>query len=296
MRLYVSAPEVGDDAYWSQLSMWDQPTLSYEDVADVLGMTVAGVRQAYARRATTGFPAPAMRRSRYSLWSPRQIYDYITTARPRLEPHIPALFPRTLGRRPMSSVFVAAEQWRDFTPSLWPDPAAWEVAAHYWQPSDGRDGQIIVLYPATGGYAMDRDTAATVGAYYAETRFLAHSQAVAIVTDDSRPLPGGGLQPAVLIFEHQARKYPPLCSIRLRRRLARDVDATTPRPPGYELGWFDLAALLRCDLPWWPVLSRRVEVMARWRPGDECDLSAVPQNTTEADPDQGRDELRHPGQ
>lgn len=261
--LFVAAPVTGSEEYWSSVSMWDAADLSTADVATMLKRTEAAVRQAL-RRDTTGFPPSAIPGTRHR-WSARQIYDYVRNRQRRRHSEIPTAFPDVTGRLVQPAVLVAAEQWRSGPSPALPDAAAWSTVVQYWQPCDGRDIQLAVLYPAATGHRMNRAGAVEVATRYAQQAFASDGGAAAVVmiTDETRPAPGGGEQAAVIVVESAPRMYPPSSSVRYRAGAGGECHGVSV----YEIGWFDLAAVFRTDLPWWPPVLRSAEVMVRWRPG-----------------------------
>lgn len=253
----------GSEEYWSSVSMWDAAGLSTADVAAMLRRTEAAVRQAL-RRDTTGFPQSAVPGTRHR-WSPRQIYDYVRDRQRRRQSEIPTVFPDVTDRVVQPAVFVAAEQWRSGPSPALPDAASWSTVVQYWQPCDGRDIQLAVLYPAATGRRMSRAGAVEVATRYAQQAFASDGGAAAVVmiTDETRPAPDGGEQTAVVVVESAPRMYPPSSAVRYRAGAGVERQEVSV----YEVGWFDLAAVFRADLPWWPPVLRSAEVMVRWRPG-----------------------------
>lgn len=261
--LFVTAPITGSAEYWSSVSMWDAADLPTADVATMLKRTEAAVRQAL-RRDTTGFPPSAVPGTRHR-WSARQIYDYVRNRQRRRHSEIPTVFPDVTDRLVQPAVLVAAEQWRSEPSPALPDAAAWSTVVQYWRPCDGRDIQLAVLYPVAAGHRMSRAGAVEVATRYAQQAFASDGGAAAVVmiTDETRPAPGGGEQAAVIVVESAPRMYPPSSALRYRA----GGGGERPGVSVYEIGWFDLAAAFRTDLPWWPPVLRSAEVMVRWRPG-----------------------------
>ncbi|MBN9636435.1 MAG: hypothetical protein J0H22_14805, partial [Actinobacteria bacterium] len=108
-------------------------------------------------------------------------------------------------------------------------------------------------------------------------RFL-HERAIAsvvvVITDEAdRPVPNSEseLQRTVVVAEVGDRVWLPMNTLspptwpsrRSWRSSQSDLDAD-PSTSVYDLGWCDLLYLLRVELPWWPVGSRCVDVIAGW--------------------------------
>lgn len=282
-RLRTLAPPSGSNDYWSAISDWSRPLLDTRDVGQMLGMEEGAVRQQgfRAERGSSRFPVPA-RFGRAKRWSADQIYDYIRAKRPRLLTAIPALHLNTTAGELAPAVFVAAERWQGTARAGNYDPAKLSLVVHYWKPGDGRGSQVALAYPASST-PMSRADAAAVGAILAQQLFRNDdddpdsTQALAVVTDELRPLGADAhrQQPAVIVIERGNRRYPPMFApsitvMRATSRAADDAGTTTVA----EIGWFDLAYLLRTDLPWWPCALRSPSVVAAWHPGQSERVAA----------------------
>lgn len=226
------------------------------------------------RGSGSSFPLP-VRCGRARRWSADQVYAYIRAKKPRMVADIPALHLDTTAGDPAPAVFVAAERWQGTASAGQNDPAKLALVVQYWKPGDGRESQVALAYP-TSSTPISRTDAAAVGAILAQQLFRNDddpdsTQAVAVVTDDVRPLGDDAArrQPAVIVIERGDRLYPPMFvpSITARRAASRADAADAAQTTVAEVGWFDLAYLFRTDLPWWPPALRSPDIVAAWDPG-----------------------------
>lgn len=279
-RLRVEARVSAGDEYWSAISNWARPLLDTRDVGEMLGMAEGAVRQQgfrAERGSGSSFPL-SVRLGRARRWSADQVYDYIRAKKPRLLAGIPALHLNTAAGELAPAVFVAAERWQGTARAGNNDPAKLSLVIQYWKPGDGRESQVALAYP-TSPAPMSRADAAAAGAIIAQQLFRNDddpdsTQAVAVVTDDLRPLGDDEYrqQPTVIVIERGNRLYPPMFapSITVRRAASRPASAGAVETTVAEVGWFDVAYLLRTDLPWWPCALRSPDVVAQWHP-DQSD-------------------------
>lgn len=235
------APDpIADDEYWQALSRWFAPSLTAMGFAKKLGTSEASVRQHLAQ--TPGFPQPLERGFR-NRWSEAQCYDFLAQYQPKPRSDrgevssVPRLYHHGVGLAPAR--FVAGEvvsvEAASGRAHRWP--------VHLWEPADGR-GQIAVAYTASGRESGERWAPRLLGA-------LRKSSAVVVVTDGTCSLPDGSAQPEVIVADRLGRRGGEVSTL-------------------WRLGWFDVAHLLRVDLPWWPYTLRSTEAIAAWRPGHEC--------------------------
>lgn len=285
VNLHVAAPVSASPEYWRGISTWEAPSLTNDDVADLLGTTAQATHKRLARDAD--FPEPS-RRGRKNTWSASQIYSYIAERMPKRAAHVPRLWPDSAVSQRQSSVFVAAERWQGTATSAMNDPTKLAVVIHYWKPSGDRDDQIAVAYPASP-VAISRIDAAAVAAMLAKQLFCdsdqTHTCALAMVSDDLRPIGANPhpQQPAVVVIEPGERLYPSTFAPTPStiRSAGRALRADQPMTIA-EIGWFDLGALLGTDLPWWPCPLRSLDTIAAWHPG--CPPATVPIATREYSP------------
>ena len=236
---------------WTRGTRWYDAILDASDVSAILGMADGSVRQ-YASKPTVspGFPSPIVRESgRPNLWTPHQIFEYIAAVRSQARDRIPRLYcPPSIG----PAQFLYAEPVTIALPATTiMCRATVEFVTHHWRPADGR-GPIALAYP--GPPAGGGDTVWTHAAALLET--LPSLTAVVLVTDDVCD----GQQPAIGVAE---RGNPPWEELGVTCR----TKAHSGTPAVAELGWDDLANLLRVDIPWWPPLLRDIGQMTAWRPG-----------------------------
>lgn len=193
----------------------------------------------YAAREVPGFPV-AVARGGKNYWSPDQIFRYIDLERPQLRHRIPRLY-APAGINP--AVFLFAERHTVRLAS----GAAIDFAVHHWQPSDGR-GPVAVAYAGPcAGPAWP--FAATL------LELLPAVAAVAIVTSEISHVPGHDVWQAALGVAE--RGQPPFAALGFDRADENVI----------EMGWYELANLLRQDVPWWSASLRDVDAMISWFPG-----------------------------
>lgn len=227
----ISSEPIADDDYWRDVSGWWRPnrTLTTERFAELLGVSVAAIRQYRSRE--DGFPTPASDVGR-TCWVPAEVYRWIEVARPKRRKMIPRLFHGGGNLRP--STFVDSE-----TLTV-PDGAGGQVTwvVHLWQPADAR-GIVAVAY----GEHLTADPEAHADDLLAR---LPQVSAVVVVTDALFHFASGGA--------HDEAFQP-------------EVAVAEPARGTYRCGWFTVAALLRVNVPWWPAGLRRTDDITAWRPG-----------------------------
>lgn len=165
-------------------------------------------------------------------WSSDQIYRYVLTHQPRLQGQIPRLYPfdRDIGpARFLFSQSVSVQSGR--------------FAVHAWQPADQR-GALAMAYPTPDDidnfpcdswHTVDQLLAALP---WASLIAVPSDQLRAVRHDDHWEYSG---QPYVIVAE-SGRKVT-------------------------EVGWFDIANLVRCDLPYWSEKLREHDAIMAWQPG-----------------------------
>lgn len=277
-KTHVVAPLIGSKEIWRSASSWHVPNINVYDFANFLGLKPNSMQQYLARNAP-GFPAPAVRGWR-NLWTPAQIYTYVNTYRPRLQSQIPRFFPMTVAG-PGPAVFLAAERaGRSAVPEL--QLPGCGVVSHYWQPGDGRAAIAIAYIGGPAGFihralgiALAAELLASMGEFVA---------AVAVVTDERLPVPGGEVeQPMIVVAEHLGRVLASSredgggSGSRVRRPARKNQRKVVPSSAGgvvtYELGWADVAGILHADLPWWPQRLRHPESIFNWHPGADTTVT-----------------------
>ena len=232
-------PPIADDEYWRTMSRWWEPSLSPAATAALLGVSTGAIRQYRAREQ--GFPNPVETGTRGGRWAPADIYGWIEAERPKARHLIPRIFHAGRGLQPAAFVTAETVTLTDAHSNSTP----WVI--HLWLPSDGK-GLIAVAY-GDHHTLESRDRAVEL------LTLLPRASAVAVVTDEVRRLfqasdiqGPSGFQAEVAIAE--------------RHLLGREEVIRTGL---YD--WFQLAALLRVNIPWWPAGLRRVEAIESWRPG-----------------------------
>jgi hypothetical protein len=225
-----------DDSYWTSRSSWYRPTIGTDEFAAILGILPASIRQNLLIGAQ-GFPQPMATRGRANLWRPSDIYDYIRRYRPAVIERIPRLYPGTTGLN--AAQFMFAELIEIPDEPNWPP-----FVVHAWRTSDGAP-VIAVAYTATRHRGDDRpraealDWAAAAAALREQLRW---TSAVALLTALARQLPDSSdFEPVVMVADNSG----------------------SPR----ENGWWDVANLLRTDIPWWSSGLTEIDDMLAWRPG-----------------------------
>lgn len=237
----VSEPYAWRDEYWTSKSRWFSPKLDVEAVASILELQDGTVRQ-YVARGVADFPDPMARGGGKNLWSPDQIFRFIDRERPQSRDRIPRLYAPS---RINPAVFLSAER---ITVGPASAEARVEFAIHHWQPSDIR-GPIAVAYPdPRAGEASWRFAPQLL-------KQLPTASAVIVVTNEVAPLPKSqGWQAALAVVE---TGRPALTALGIRGWHTGAV----------ELGWYDLANLLRQDIPWWSKSLRDINEIIHWAPG-----------------------------
>lgn len=214
--------------------------------ADLLGVSTAAFHKLTTRDAR--FPQP-MVSGRPNLWSLDQAYQYVKNRRPKRAAQIPRIYHDGNGLQP--ATWITAERHAPYAAHGNPEP--WIV--HIWQPADDR-GPVAVAYGDAGNSARAAMWAPRLLA------LLESVAAVAVVSEEMHPLPGSvtprGWQADLVVAD--------------RRPGAGPAGVAVER-----YGWFDLANLLRVNLPWWPAGLRRLDDIQAWRPG------AAPQSVRPSD-------------
>lgn len=222
-----------DDAYWTSRARWNYPWL---DNADVAALTDEAT-------AADGLPAPVERRVERDWWTESAIYDFINARRPALRNRIPRLYPLA---KPVAPAH--------FVGTLEPVEVASQglCAIHLWQPADDR-GQIAVAYPQNP-YPTSPGTiaaAAELGELIPEV-----SCVVLVSAGIAAHRHGSGYsyrdpdaQLGISVFD---------------RKIAAD---TMFRHDSRSYAWFDLANLLRTDIPYWSVGLIDIDAISHWAPG-----------------------------
>lgn len=231
------SPVIAEDAYWRSVARWDASSLDASHFAHLLGVSEAAVRQYRGR--DRAFPEPAAT-GRRNTWSQTQAYTYLADHRPKLRHRIPRLY--HLGADLAPARFVAAEVHKLLSTNG--EPRTWVV--HIWQPADDR-GTVAVAYTEEG--------VTVSGARECAPRLLSaltSVSAVAVPTEEW----------CVLMGEADNRFQDEIVVAERRVGLGKDTAVAVDN-----YGWFDLAALLRVNLPWWPVGLRDPEAVRVWRPG-----------------------------
>lgn len=218
---------------WMRNSRWQQVRLGPEAFADYLDTTAESIHDALAR--SVSFPRPAD--ERYGpRWTEYQVFTTILDHYPGLADRVPRMFPAAASLAPAQ--FLGAERVQLGAVS---DGVRDQFVVHYWQPADDR-GVVAVAYP--GSYVQSsnpEDLAEEL------LKSLAVS-AVAVPCGMRGPIPHrefGDSQPVVGVADH--------CATVLSKG---------------RWHWFDLAPLLRVDLPWWPLGLTDLDAILAWRPGD----------------------------
>lgn len=243
----ISSPVIAEDAYWQQHSQWGAPTVDTAEFAKLLGVSIAAFHKLTTR--DPNFPQPAIP-GRPKLWTKVQAFECKRVRRQNRGAQIPRIYHQGDGLQP--AMWVGAERHAPY--DAYGSPKPWIV--HIWQPADDR-GPVAVAY----GDVMTTGRAAHWAPRLLQV--LESVTAVAVVSDEMRPLPGEvsppGWQAELAVAERQHGA-----------------------PPGTAIvetcGWFDLANLLRVNLPWWPAGLRRLDDIQAWRPG------AAPQSVRPSDP------------
>lgn len=225
-----------DDDYWRSTARWYNPWVHASEFARIVGLSERTVQQ-YAVRPIDGFPEPLERGVR-NLWSYEQIFTNIQEYRSGQLDRIPRIY--TPGRGLKAAVFLFAEAVQVSSN----EP---EFVVHHWLPSDGR-GKIAIAY------LIDIQQA---GLYERHARrLLDHLDdvtAVAIPMTELTWLPGSDHKQLTMVVADHTDAV-------LREGATVDLGAR-------RYGWFDVANLLRVDIPWWPLHLRDPEALKNWFPG-----------------------------
>lgn len=269
-------------------AVWHVPMVTAADFAAKLGVTVRTVQNYVC--GDSRFPAPAVAgRGKSNLWTLAQVFDYCATSRANTQaPHrgIPRVYPLCWptpascgGASHLARArFIAAEPvpdiYRDVKPAMCARPDRMPIV-HYWAPGDDQ-GALAVVYLA-GDPELDRWDArdlAVSAARFLHDRDIA-STAVVIADENDRPITNRKeeLQRTVIVAEvADDPVWLPWNAVAVPTTPGRswkpsrlDLSADPPTSV-YDVGTSDLRYLLRRDLPWWPVGSRGVDTVTRWKP------------------------------
>ncbi|OHV03539.1 helix-turn-helix transcriptional regulator [Mycobacterium talmoniae] len=223
---------------WSERTSWNTVVwLNVERTAELTGLKVDTIYH-YVSRKDPKFPQPDSRGGR-TYFAGEQVLRYILEHRRRRRSIVSRLFPRVPDPNPAQ--FMSAE------PCNIPDIG--RFAIHTWRPSDGA-GPVAIAYP-------DRENTLHINNVPKAAAALLNQlppriDAVAVPNGETASLPDDRSQtaPIVVVAERQpVYRYDP-------------VDHGAAR---YK--WWDLANLLRVDLPWWSPLLNDLDAMLAWRPG-----------------------------
>lgn len=234
----IASPVIAEDAYWQQLAQWHHPTLGAEGFAKLLGVSSGSIRQQLLRDGA--FPQP-LSPGRRNLWSPAQAYEFIDRHRPTRRMVIPRIYHRGDDLAP--AAWIAVEQ--HVLPSAQGSSTTWIV--HVWQPADER-GLVALAYTDGGISQLDALKSAPQ-----LLKVLDSASAVVVISEEWKPLPGN-------VSPHRFQ-----AEIVVAERRPGSNDSGGVVIDTY--GWFDLANLLRVNLPWWPIGLRRLKELQAWRPG-----------------------------
>lgn len=233
----VGVAPLGDD-YWRSMASWYTPGVHASEFARIVDLTERTIQQ-YAVRPIDGFPEPLERgQGHRNRWSYEQIFTNIERYRPGLLDRIPRCYTSGRGLKPAVFLFAEAIQVSSDEP---------EFVVHHWLPSDGR-GKVAIAY------VVDFEKASLYQRH--AVRLLEHLDdvtAVAIPTSEITWLPGSDRkQLTMVVADHTKAVLPEGATVDLGAR---------------RCGWFDVANLLRVDIPWWPFHLRDPEAMKNWFPG-----------------------------
>lgn len=231
-----------------------KPLLNAQRFAQVAGITRRTFYQ-YRSAADKGIPEPLEKNAHGEQWSFAQAYAFVAEHRPKRGPNIPRLVPLgDLGR----AQFVAAEAGYAKPPMK---PHATErkmgehliascnlrTITHYWRPTDHR-GQIAVAYlPHVIGRVVN----------------IAWASAIAVsLIDQMQQYVSAVIVPTTMRtdegFDLRAVVAEPVSNASLGVALPVFpwlADESQHGGPLYEIGYSDLAALLRAELPQWGTLE-----------------------------------------
>ncbi|SKY98282.1 Uncharacterised protein [Mycobacteroides abscessus subsp. bolletii] len=222
-----------DDAYWTSRARWDYPWLDSDDVAALSdGATAAD-----------GLPAPVDRRREQDWWTESAIYDFIDARRPALRNRIPRLYPL---RKPASPA--------QFLGTREPVTIASHglCAIHIWQPADDR-GQIAVVYPQNP-YPT---SSGTVAAAAELGERIPQVSCVVLVS--------AGV--AMHRYGSVRRYRDPDAQLGISVYDRKNAADTAFRHDSRSYAWFDLANLLRTDVPYWALGLIDIDAISHWAPG-----------------------------
>lgn len=224
------------NATWEARSRWHHPFTDIERVAELYDVRPDTIRH-YLADQNNPFPREAERVGARKLWALSPLYRHIDTYRPQLRSRIPRLCPLTDSLGP--ATFLG-------TTSFTPERVQYAFALHAWQPADGR-GPVAIAYPEELSHAASPYEIQEVAARFPALSAIAF--ATALTTNVAHPW-NEERQPQIFVY---------------------DRDYTGPFPdnhgqgwPGY--GWFDLANLLRVDLPWFSGGLTDIEAIQQWSP------------------------------
>jgi hypothetical protein len=214
------------------VSRWDDHAWWFEPHFDIDRVArFLDIQPASVRRYLTehgSFPEPAEQRSGRNYWTPAAVFRYAAgNAKPGVRGRILRLCPLDDSLGPARFLESQLVELRGVVYVL-----------HSWEPADGR-GRVGIAYP--------KDFQPfPLGNEEAPEHLLAMRPDLAAITVPKWP-PGKFYDPS------QPRIY------------VADRGGLDWYP--WEVGWFDLVALLRVDLPWWSYGLTDTGAMNAWRPG-----------------------------
>lgn len=225
---------------WSDRACWTQTAWTAEQTARLTGLKQDTIYH-YVSRKDPKFPQPRTEGGRIH-FTAEQVLRFILEHRPRRSHTVvPRLFPRI--PEPTPAQFVRAEQVSVADVG--------RFAVHSWQPSDG-GRQVAIAYPDRENTVHINNAAAMPGALL--DQLPARIEAVAV--------PNG--EAASLYSSTEPTQTAPLVVVAERNPVYRH-DPVGHGAARYR--WWDLANLLRVDIPWWSPLLNELDAMLAWRPG-----------------------------
>lgn len=220
--------EQDSSAVWRAQSDFYLPRRELAAVGAFLGMTDEQVRAELAR----GRLGPPLAEEPKRKWSPDQIYQYVLAHQPGRQDRIPRLYPFDSDIKPAR--FMFSQEVR---------VSAGRFAVHAWEPADQR-GAIAVAYSTSDDFVFcHKSGRGTVDQLVAA---MPWASAVAVPGAELRAVRADGR------WEYGAQPY---------------VVVGEPGKEVTEVGWCDVANLVRCDLPYWSAKLCEHEAILAWRPG-----------------------------
>ncbi|MDT5050054.1 MAG: hypothetical protein QOG75_5958 [Mycobacterium sp.] len=226
---------------WTRYAQWHRPRLRAQDVARFFDMTVEVIEGDVAA-GSVYFPAP--QESAFDdgpRWSEYAVFSVIRQRYPHLAHRIPRLFPES--EAVAAAQFVSARAVDLGRGAL--GVVGGQYAVHTWYPGDG-GGAVAIAYHAD---STPRPYDGAAQGHVAQA-LLHHLQvSAAIVPTPGQALvyadePGSGGQPQVQVADRSSSTLS-------------------------DWAWFDVVALLRVDVPWWPGGLADLDAMLAWQPGAE---------------------------